>query len=174
MGKPHCQQGRASARTSGVRTMARINSRVDVENAMTRTSCANGKTQEIVMLQDAPLYAYIPARDVTRARRFYEGQLGFNPKQEVAGGVVYEFAGKTACFLYHTPNAGTSQASQAFWQVDDVDREIAELKKRGVAFEHYDDLPGERTPGGALVAGGAKAAWFKDSEGNILALIEGA
>jgi predicted enzyme related to lactoylglutathione lyase len=126
------------------------------------------------MLQTAPMYAYIPARDVPRARRFYEDTLGFKPKQEIAGGVVYEFAGQTACFLYETPNAGTSQASQAFWQVDDVDREIAELKKRGVTFEQYADMPGERTPGGAVVAGGAKAAWFKDTEGNILALIEGA
>ena len=70
------------------------------------------------MLQKSPLYAYIPAKDVTRARQFYEGKLGFRPKEETAGGIVYEFGGKTACFLYPTPNAGTSLASQAFWQVD--------------------------------------------------------
>jgi len=69
------------------------------------------------MLQSFPMYAYIPAKDVARARQFYEGKLGFRPKQEVAGGVIYEFGDKTACFLYPTPNAGTSQASQAFWQV---------------------------------------------------------
>jgi len=124
------------------------------------------------MLQNAPMYAYIPARDVPRARGFYEGKLGFKPKQELNGGVVYEFAGRTACFLYPTPNAGTSQASQAFWDVKDVDREIAELKARGVTFERYDDMPGERSPSGAVDFGGAKAAWFKDTEGNILALIE--
>ena len=72
------------------------------------------------MLQNFPMYAYIPAKDVTRARQFYEGKLGFRPKQEIAGGVVYEFGNGTACFLYPTPNAGTSSASQAFWQVDDV------------------------------------------------------
>jgi len=123
------------------------------------------------MLQNAPMYAYIPARDVTRAREFYERKLGFKPGPEIAGGVVYESANGTACFLYPTPNAGTSQASQAYWQVNDVEREIAELKARGVAFENY-DMPGERTPSGAIIAGGAKAAWFKDSEGNILALIQ--
>ena len=125
------------------------------------------------MLQDAPLYAYIPARDVTRARRFYEGQLGFNPKQEVAGGVVYEFGQKTGCFLYPTPNAGTSKASQAFWQVADVEREVSELKARGVEFENY-DMPGEKSPSGVITAGGAKAAWFKDTEGNIMALVQDA
>ena len=123
------------------------------------------------MLQDSPLYAYIPAKDMTRARQFYEGKLGLKPKQELNGGVAYEFGGGTAAFLYPTPNAGTSKASQAFWSVADVDREIAALKAKGVVFEDY-DMPGEKSPSGAITAGGAKAAWFKDSEGNIMALIE--
>jgi predicted enzyme related to lactoylglutathione lyase len=123
------------------------------------------------MLQKSPLYSYIPARDVARARAFYEGKIGLRPDSEQGGGVTYKFANGTACFLYPTPNAGTSKASQAFWQVEDVDREIEELKSRGVAFENY-DMPGQRSPSGAITAGGAKAAWFKDTEGNILALIQ--
>ena len=124
------------------------------------------------MLQKSPLYAYIPAKDVARARRFYEQKLGLRPGKEVAGGVSYQFADGTACFLYPTPNAGTSKASQAFWQVDDVEREVAELKGRGVEFEEY-DMPGMKTENGISTAGDGKAAWFKDSEGNLLALIEG-
>ena len=124
------------------------------------------------MLQQSPIYAYFPARDLARARRFYEEKLGLVPKSLNNGGVTYEFGGGTAAFLYLTDNAGTSKASQAFWSVADVDREIIELKKRGVVFERYDDMPGERSPEGAVIAGGAKAAWFKDSEGNILALIQ--
>jgi predicted enzyme related to lactoylglutathione lyase len=123
------------------------------------------------MLHDYFMYAYIPARDLARARQFYEGKVGLKPKEEANGGVVYEFAQGTACFLYLTPNAGTSQASQAFWSVDDVDALIGKLKARGVVFEDY-DMPGERSAAGAVTAGGAKAAWFKDSEGNIMALIE--
>jgi catechol 2,3-dioxygenase-like lactoylglutathione lyase family enzyme len=124
------------------------------------------------MLQDFPMYAYIPASDLARARRFYEGKLGFRPKEEAGHGVVYAFAQGTACFLYETPNAGTSRASQAFWSVDDVDRVIVALKARGVVFEDYPDMPGERSPAGAVSADGAKAAWFKDSEGNIMALVQ--
>lgn len=123
------------------------------------------------MLHGFPMYAYIPAKDLQRARRFYEGKLGLQPAEETNGGVVYKFANGTACFLYTTPNAGTSQASQAFWSVDDVDALIGQLKARGVVFEDY-DMPGEKSPAGAISAGGAKAAWFKDSEGNIMALIE--
>jgi catechol 2,3-dioxygenase-like lactoylglutathione lyase family enzyme len=122
-----------------------------------------------MMLQDSPMFAYLPAKDVARARRFYEEKLGLRPKKETAGGVVYEFAAGTACFLYPTPNAGTSKASQAFWQVADVEREVAELRAKGVVFEEY-DMPGMKN--GIATAGGAKSAWFKDTEGNILAIIQ--
>ena len=125
------------------------------------------------MLQKSPMYAYIPATDVARAREFYERKLGLVPKEEIAGGVAYEFGDHTACFLYPTPHAGTSQASQAFWQVDDIEREVAELKARGVRFEHY-DMPGASGSGDIVTAGGAKAAWFKDSEGNIMAIVQDA
>lgn len=123
------------------------------------------------MLQDHPIHAYLPARDVERARRFYEQTLGFDPGKEQAGGVTYAFADGTAAFLYPTDNAGTSSASQAFWQVDDIEREVAELKARGVTFERY-DMPGVETDGDIVTGGGARAAWFKDTEGNILAVIQ--
>jgi predicted enzyme related to lactoylglutathione lyase len=123
------------------------------------------------MLQDALMYSYIPAKDVDRARRFYEGKVGLKPSRDIAGGVTYVFAGGTACFLYPTPNAGTSSASQAFWEVQDIEREVADLKARGVEFERYDGMPGDNGQG-IYTAGGAKAAWFKDSEGNIMALIQ--
>jgi catechol 2,3-dioxygenase-like lactoylglutathione lyase family enzyme len=103
------------------------------------------------------------------ARKFYENTLGLKVKEEYAGGVIYEFGKGTACFLYPTPNAGTSRASQAFWQVGDVEREVAELKARGVVFEEY-DIPGVKMQNSIAAGGGAKTAWFKDSEGNILAV----
>jgi predicted enzyme related to lactoylglutathione lyase len=124
-----------------------------------------------IMLQRAPMYAYLPARDMARARRFYEDKLGLKAKHEVNGGVVYEFGKGTACFMYPTPNAGTSKASQAFWTVDDIAREVAELKARGVQFEHY-DMPETKREGDIHTGGGARAAWFRDSEGNILAIIQ--
>lgn len=122
------------------------------------------------MLQDAPMYSYIPAKDIARARKFYEEKLGFKAKNETAGGVTYEFGKGTACFLYPTPNAGTSQASQAFWEVEDIEREVEDLIARGVKFERY-DMPGMNEKG-IYIGGGAKAAWFKDTEGNIMALIQ--
>jgi len=130
------------------------------------------------MLQSAPIYAYIPAKDVARARRFYEDKVGLKPKQEIMGGVFYEFAKSTGVFLYDAgDSAGTNKASQAYWTVADVEKEVAELKKRGVTFEHYDadeiggmEMQGDIAGGGP--SGAPKAAWFKDPEGNIMALIQ--
>ena len=69
--------------------------------------------------------------------------------------------------MYPTSNAGTSKASQAFWSVDDVEAEVAELKTRGVTFEEY-DMPCGTMKNSIATGGGAKTAWFKDTEGNIL------
>jgi predicted enzyme related to lactoylglutathione lyase len=125
------------------------------------------------MLHNSPIVPYIPASNVARARQFYEEKIGLVPKQEIAGGVVYECAGGSWIFLYESAGAGTSKASQAFWQVVDVEAEVAELKARGVRFENYDS-PGLRTVDGIATFETGKAAWFTDSEGNIMALIQSA
>ena len=123
------------------------------------------------MLKDHPVVPYLPATDVARARRFYEEKVGLVPRDEVAGGVVYECGSGSWIFLYESAGAGRSEASQAFWQVQDVEREVRELKSRGVTFIDY-DMPGLKTVDGIATMGGTKGAWFKDTEGNILALIQ--
>ena len=125
------------------------------------------------MLRKAPVVPYIPATDLQRARDFYEKKVGLVAKQEIAGGVVYECGNGSWIFMYHSGGAGTSQASQAFWQVRDIEAEVNELRSRGVVFEEYDQ-PGLKTKNGIFSGGDTKAAWFKDSEGNIMAIIEGA
>jgi predicted enzyme related to lactoylglutathione lyase len=120
------------------------------------------------MLKTAPIRAYLPASDVARARKFYEERIGLVPREEYAGGVIYECGGAEV-FLYPTTSAGTSRASQAYWQVEDVEAEVADLKARGVTFEEY-DMPGMTMTNSIVTAGGAKTAWFKDTEGNILAV----
>lgn len=128
------------------------------------------------MLQKYPMYAYIPAKDVARARKFYEGKVGLKPQEEeIDGGVAYSFGDHTAAFLYDAgDSAGTSRASQAFWKVDDLESEVAQLRERGIKFEEYDsdEIGGMNMKDGIATGGGTKAAWFKDSEGNIMALIQ--
>jgi predicted enzyme related to lactoylglutathione lyase len=120
------------------------------------------------MLSTAPIRAYIPVSNLQRARKFYEQTVGLEPGAAYGGGVIYTCGGAEV-FMYPTPNAGTSKASQAFWQVDDVEAEVAALKARGVVFEDY-DMPGIKMKNSIATGGGAKTAWFKDSEGNIMAV----
>ena len=121
------------------------------------------------MLKNATIVPYIPVSDLARARRFYEETVGLQPAEEFAGGVIYECGDGSWVFMYPSAGAGTSRASTAFWDVEDVEAEVAALRSRGVVFEDY-DLPGLKTVNGIATGGGAKTAWFKDSEGNILAV----
>jgi catechol 2,3-dioxygenase-like lactoylglutathione lyase family enzyme len=121
------------------------------------------------MLKNARIVPYIPVADMARARSFYEGKLGLVPKELYAGGVIYECGGGSWVFMYPSAGAGTSKASTAFWSVEDVAAEVAELKKKGVVFEEY-DMPGIKMEGSIAIGGGARTAWFKDTEGNILAV----
>lgn len=121
------------------------------------------------MLRNAAIVPYIPVSDVNRARRFYEEKIGLQPKEQYAGGVIYQCGDGSWVFMYPSAGAGTSKASTAFWEVDDVEKEVAELKGRGVVFEEY-NMPNLKTVDGIATGGGAKTAWFKDTEGNILAI----
>lgn len=121
------------------------------------------------MLKDSPIVPYIPVSDLDRARKFYEEKIGLVPKEVYAGGVIYECGGGSWVFMYPSAGAGTSKASTAFWAVEDVEKEVAELKSRGVVFEEY-DMPGITMENSIATGGGAKTAWFTDSEGNIMAI----
>lgn len=123
------------------------------------------------MLKNSRIVPYIPVADLDRARKFYEEKIGLTPREVYAGGVIYDCGGGSWVFMYPSPGAGTSKASTAFWDVENVEAEVAELRARGVVFEEY-DMPGLKTVDGIATGGGAKTAWFKDSEGNIMAIAQ--
>jgi predicted enzyme related to lactoylglutathione lyase len=126
------------------------------------------------MLNNGRFEANIPAADIERARSFYEDKLGLTPSGEPAPGYLrYETAGGTAFNVYETQYAGMSGHTIAQIHVDDVEKEVADLTARGVAFEVYDGMPGVEWRGAvAVIPEMGKAAWFKDSEGNILCIDE--
>jgi predicted enzyme related to lactoylglutathione lyase len=123
------------------------------------------------MLKDSTVTANIPAADLGRARSFYADKLGLTPSDENPGGLIYTTDGGSMFFLYETEYAGQAGHTIAQLHVADVAAEVADLTSRGVAFEHYPDLPGATWDGDVASMGGmGHAAWFKDSEGNILCL----
>ena len=120
------------------------------------------------MLGDYDLLTTIPAADFARARMFYEQTLGFTPVSEDSAGARYR-SGSTYFEVYPTQSGATAQHTLAAWPVDDLKRVTAELRERGVMFEDY-DFPGLRTVDGIAELPHEWSAWFKDSEGNILAV----
>ncbi|MBP0449259.1 MULTISPECIES: VOC family protein [unclassified Kitasatospora] len=124
----------------------------------------------MAMLGDAPLVAIIPAADIARAKRFYTDTLGLKLSEETAQDLTFECGG-TEFGLYETPSAGQAAHTLASFKVADLDAEMAALRGRGVTFEEY-DFPGLKTVNGVAEAEGMRAAWFKDSEGNILCVNE--
>jgi catechol 2,3-dioxygenase-like lactoylglutathione lyase family enzyme len=118
------------------------------------------------MLTNARAIVTLPAVDIDRARKFYEGKLGLKPAEADANEVTYECGKGTAIFLYKRA-ATKADHTAFFFEVEDLDKEMKELRARGVVFEEY-DLPGLKTVNGIAEMDGEKAAWFKDSEGNII------
>jgi catechol 2,3-dioxygenase-like lactoylglutathione lyase family enzyme len=134
---------------------------------------ATTRGKESTMLQDSQVFASIPAADLERAKAWYEEKLGLtpSPSDSMPGGEIYRCGDGTAFLLYETSFAGTGQHTIAGWRATDLDKEMSELRNRGVTFEEY-DMPGLKTTDGVVSMEGMKAAWFKDSEGNTLNITE--
>jgi predicted enzyme related to lactoylglutathione lyase len=126
------------------------------------------------MLNDSKVEANIPASDLTRARNFYAEKLGLMPTEEFGEeALAYRTAGGTAFNIYRTDYAGQAGHTIAQWHVSDIESEVHDLKAKGVSFEVY-DMPGVQWDGEiASLEGMGRAAWFRDSEGNIMCVDEG-
>lgn len=123
------------------------------------------------MLTDRRVHSTIPAADLGRARRWYEERLGFVPIRELPGGLMYEAAEGTRFVIYPTPNAGQSPNTLMGFATSDIEAEVRELKARGVIFEDY-DFPTLKTVDSIATTGPTRAAWFRDSEGNIIGIVQ--
>jgi catechol 2,3-dioxygenase-like lactoylglutathione lyase family enzyme len=128
------------------------------------------------MLANGHVATRLPVQDMQRARAFYSEKLGLEPVEERPGGLLYRCAsGEFA--LFESTGASSGTFTQMGWSVDDVVATVAELRRRGVVFEQV-NVPGLTTVDDiADVSGnypsrgsGERAAWFRDSEGNMLGI----
>ena len=127
------------------------------------------------MLSNSRVEANIPAGDLKRARDFYD-KLGLSPSQEFGEeALAYKTSGGTSFNVYRTEYAGQAGHTIAQWHVDDIEAEVRDLKAKGVTFEVYEGMPGVQWDGEiATIEGMGRAAWFKDSEGNIMCVDQAA
>jgi catechol 2,3-dioxygenase-like lactoylglutathione lyase family enzyme len=128
-------------------------------------------------LRNSKVAARLPARDLDRARAFYAERLGLEPADERPGGLLYRVqSGEFA--LFQSTGRATGEHTQFGFEVEDIEATVAELRARGVVFEEV-DVPGLRTRDGiadiegnypSKGARGERAAWFRDSEGNLIGI----
>jgi catechol 2,3-dioxygenase-like lactoylglutathione lyase family enzyme len=125
------------------------------------------------MLTNARLAAVIPVSDIEASIRFYEGKLGLKlteRRDDIPENPEAHFElGGADLLLYKSVGAGQSRHTLAGFQVDDIDAAVSGLRDNGVTFEDY-DMPGLKTEDGIATMGDSKGAWFKDPDGNILAV----
>ncbi len=122
-------------------------------------------------LSDSRVGAIVAVSDMERAKEFYEKTLGLSGgKDQPDGGRTYTCAGDTQIHVYPSPdNAGSSGATIAAWEVDDVAGTVDDMRSRGVTFEQYGE-PLSTDERGVAKMGDIEGAWFKDPDGNILAI----
>ena len=123
------------------------------------------------MLSNSSVSVSLPMVDLNRAKEFYKEKLGLKLIEELEGVLVFEAGNGTKLVLYQREPSKADHTVAGF-EVEDIEAEVKELKEKGVVFEEYDNPP-IKTVDGIATKGELKAAWFKDSEGNILGLTQG-
>jgi catechol 2,3-dioxygenase-like lactoylglutathione lyase family enzyme len=124
------------------------------------------------MFEHAHATTMLAVKDLARARKFYEGVLGLTPVGPEDPEVQMYQTGDAQLAVYVSQYAGTNRATALTWEVESVENTVRDLKARGIAFEHY-DLPDTTRQGDVHVSGPIRNAWFKDPDGNILAIMSG-
>jgi len=128
------------------------------------------------MLGDKDVIATVAVKELAAARKFYEGTLGLKVADATGSEAITFKSGGAKLIVYRSQYAGTNKATALNWNVGDggdgIDKIVATLRDRGVTFEHY-DFPGSKREGDVHIMGPMKSAWFKDPDGNIIALMGG-
>jgi len=124
------------------------------------------------MLADKAALATVAVKDLKAAKKFYGDTLGLKLSPVPEPEVLNYKSGNSTVLVYKSQFAGSNKATSITWIVDDVEGTVKDLKAKGIAFEHY-DFPGMTRKGDVHIAGKSKAAWFKDPDGNILAVVSG-
>ena len=121
------------------------------------------------MLSDRRAHTTLPSSDVDALRPFYEEVLGFTPRVVLTGAVMYDAGAGTVFAISRTGIPSSGSHTQMAFTVPDVEAEVAALRARGVVLEDYE---APKTEGGIATIGAGRAAWFKDPQGNLLAVIQ--
>jgi len=122
-------------------------------------------------MEPAHAYAKLPVQDIARARAFYRDVLGLEPFNEVHGHLYYDVAG-VPLLLFPSSGRPSGDHDQFGLVVDDLDAVVARLREGGVELESFPAPPGAVVDNRVLVRDQMRAAWFKDSEDNLISIAQ--
>jgi catechol 2,3-dioxygenase-like lactoylglutathione lyase family enzyme len=123
------------------------------------------------MLTKQRAVATSPAADLMRARDFYEGTLGFSVRQRDDQGVIYDTADGGVFTVFLSSGKPSGDHTQLTFEVDDLEREVQDLKQKGIRFEPV-EMEGYDPQTSIVATEGMRGAWFHDTEGNLLAVTQ--
>ena len=121
------------------------------------------------MLSDHQVYAAIPTDDMERLRPFYEGVLGFVPREANPAGIYYDAGGGTYFVLTRSSGKASGTHTQMAFRVTNIESEVRDLQRRGVTFEEYET---PKTVDGIATIPIGRTAWFRDPDGNLIGMIQ--
>ncbi len=127
------------------------------------------RTRGTMMLADKRAHTTLPTSDLDRLRTWYEEVLGFTPLAVRPGAVLYRTAVGSVFAISRGSVVSSGTHTQMAFTVEDIEAEVADLRTRGVVFESYET---PRTENGIARIGAGRAAWFKDPDGNVLAVLQ--
>jgi catechol 2,3-dioxygenase-like lactoylglutathione lyase family enzyme len=121
------------------------------------------------VLSEYPVHALLPSQDLDRAKTFYSEKLGLTPDEENPAALSYRCGEGTRFVVFRSSGKPSGDHTQAAFTVDDIEKVVEELRGRGVEFEEYED---PKTVNGIADLGALKVAYFHDSEGNLLGVVQ--
>jgi len=123
------------------------------------------------MLTNSKAFSSFAVKDIQQSKTFYEDTLGLKVKDNPMGLIELHIKGGTSVLVYPKPDHVPATFTVLNFPVEDVEKTVDELAKKGITFEQYPDLKTDKK-GISRSAEGPTVAWFKDPSGNILAIME--
>ncbi|HEX8994419.1 MAG TPA: VOC family protein [Ktedonobacterales bacterium] len=125
------------------------------------------------MLGERKISAVVCSADLARSQDFYEQKVGLKLSPEtIKNHLLFECGDGTTLLVYGRPSPNKADHTQTRFWTNDVEADVRDLEARGVVFEEYDFPMLKTVDHVATTAGIGKSAWFKDPDGNTIALFQ--
>jgi catechol 2,3-dioxygenase-like lactoylglutathione lyase family enzyme len=125
------------------------------------------------MVKNRKVSAVLVSTDLEQAQRFYEDKVGLTVSPEtIKNHLLFECGDGTSLLIYTRPSGNKADHTQVRFWSPDIETDVADLASRGIEFEEYDSGTFKTVNHVVTTAGIGRSAWFKDPDGNTIALFQ--